>query len=212
MDITTTLTMQFDPLYATMAALAIASPGPGVLMTLTNALQHGPRATLGGILGIVAGTFIIASLCAGGIGALLAASATAFTVLKTAGAAYLIWLGLRLWRAPAASLAYPRSGHGSGTARRFAEAMVLQLSNPKPIFFFLSVFPQFLHAGQSQEGRFASLVLTHCALILAIHGMYALFAQRARAWLSAPRAAHWMNRSGAAAFMVFGVALASAKR
>ena len=89
------------PVFLLVAATTVLSPGPGVVMTLTNALRHGFRGTFGGILGISAGAFAVATLSATGLGVLLATSAAAFTVMKYVGATYLVYLGVRLWRSPA---------------------------------------------------------------------------------------------------------------
>jgi homoserine/homoserine lactone efflux protein len=202
--------LKFEPLFATLAAAAIASPGPGVLMTLTNALQHGLRAALGGILGIVAGGFLLAGLCASGVGLVLTASEQAFTAVKLAGAAYLAYLGVRLWRAPAAPVAAARAGSGEGVRLRFLEGLSLQLTNPKAIIFFLSVLPPFLRPADAGAPQFASLLLTWGALMLAIHGLYALFARQARHWLATPGAARAINRVGALTFMAFGATIAAA--
>ncbi|MET1078066.1 MAG: LysE family translocator [Pseudomonas sp.] len=198
-------------LFLAVATATVFSPGPGVLMTLTNALQSGFKGTVSGILGIAVGALIVAGISATSLGLLLAASALAFTVLKLIGAAYLIYLGVKLWRAPPLHFdtgvaARPRFG------RRFVEGLSLQLTNPKAIFFFLSVFPQFIDPGRDYAVQFASLVLTYSALVVLIHCGYALFAQRAKGWLSAPRGGRLLNRLGGATFIGFGAALATAKR
>ena len=191
------------PVFLLVAATTVLSPGPGVVMTLTNALRHGFRGTFGGILGISAGAFAVATLSATGLGVLLATSAAAFTVMKYVGAAYLVYLGIRLWRSPAAP---------TGFGRRFMEGLSLQLTNPKAIFFFLSVFPQFLDHARPMPPQFAVLVLTYSTLVVLIHSGYALSAQRARSWLGSERGGRTMNRVGGATFVFFGAALATAKR
>ena len=162
-------------LFLTVATLTVLSPGPGVLMTLTNALRYGLRGTIGGILGIAFGALLVAGISATTLGAVLAASALAFTVLKLAGAAYLIYLGARLWRSPPVPVASEQA-HQASFKRRFLEGLSLQLTNPKAIFFFLSVFPQFIEGEAGFVGQFALLVLTYAALVVVIHTGYALFA------------------------------------
>ncbi len=197
-------------LFVTLAALAILSPGPGVLMTLTNAARGGVREAVGGILGIACGAWIVAGLSALGLGVLLATSVLAFALVKLAGAAYLLWLGVRLWRAPPASPSPARVT--VRTRHRFVEGLTLQLTNPKAVFFFLAVFPQFMDLAQPDPASFAALVLTYAALVVAIHTGYALLAARARPWLASPRGGRMLNRAGGAVFMFFGAALALAKR
>jgi homoserine/homoserine lactone efflux protein len=194
-----------------VATATVLSPGPGVVMTLTNSLRYGFRGTFGGILGISAGALAVATLSATGLGVLLAASALAFTVLKYVGAAYLVYLGVRLWRAPAIRFD-PGAAHPASFGRRFLEGLSLQLTNPKAIFFFLSVFPQFIEPHRPLTGQFSLLVLTYSALVVVIHCGYALGAQRARRWLTSERGGRAVNRIGGAAFVFFGAALATARR
>ena len=198
-------------LFLTVATLTVLSPGPGVLMTLTNALRYGLRGTIGGILGIAFGALLVAGISATTLGAVLAASALAFTVLKLAGAAYLIYLGARLWRSPPVPVASEQA-HQASFKRRFLEGLSLQLTNPKAIFFFLSVFPQFIEGEAGFVRQFALLVLTYAALVVVIHTGYALFAHEARAWLTSERGGRTVNRLGGATFMCFGVALTFARK
>ena len=198
-------------LFLTVATLTVLSPGPGVLMTLTNALRYGLRGTIGGILGIASGALLVAGISATTLGAVLAASALAFTVLKLAGAAYLIYLGARLWRSPPVPVASEQA-HQASFKRRFLEGLSLQLTNPKAIFFFLSVFPQFIEGEAGFVRQFALLVLTYAALVMVIHTGYALFAHQARAWLTSERGGRTVNRLGGAPFMCFGVALTFARK
>lgn len=198
-------------LFLTVATLTVLSPGPGVLMTLTNALRYGLRGTIGGILGIAFGALLVAGISATTLGAVLAASALAFTVLKLAGAAYLIYLGARLWRSPPVPVASEQA-HQASFKRRFLEGLSLQLTNPKAIFFFLSVFPQFIEGEAGFVRQFALLVLTYAVLVVVIHTGYALFAHQARAWLTSERGGRTVNRLGGATFMCFGVALTFARK
>ena len=198
-------------LFLTVATLTVLSPGPGVLMTLTNALRYGLRGTIGGILGIAFGALLVAGISATTLGAVLAASALAFTVLKLAGAAYLIYLGARLWRSPPVPVASEQA-HQASFKRRFLEGLSLQLTNPKAIFFFLSVFPQFIEGEAGFVRQFALLVLTYAALVVVIHTGYARFAHQARAWLTSEHGGRTVNRLGGATFMCFGVALTFARK
>jgi homoserine/homoserine lactone efflux protein len=203
--------MKLYPLFLLMATATVLSPGPGVIMTLTNAIRYGMRGTFGGILGIAFGALAVAAISATSVGIILATSAIAFTILKYIGATYLIYLGVRLWRAPAIDLTN-RTTHEASFGKRFLEGLSLQLTNPKAIFFFLSVFPQFIDHDTSYAGQFATLVLTYSVLVVLIHCLYALTAQRARIWLTSTKGASMVNRIGGATFVLFGAALAAAKR
>ncbi len=203
--------MKLYPLFIFMATMTVLSPGPGVLMTLTNALRYGLRGTFGGILGIATGALVVAAISATSVGVLLAASSTAFTIVKFAGAAYLLYLGVRLWRAPPFQFLEAAS-HEASFLRRFSEGLTLQFTNPKAIFFFLSVFPQFIDPGAGFAFQFAVLVLSYSALVVLIHSLYALFAQKARGWFNGPRAGKVVNRTGAVTFLFFGAMMATARR
>ena len=203
--------MELYLLFLLMAAATVASPGPGVVMTLTNALRYGLRGTFGGILGIAFGALVVAAISATSLGVLLATSAQAFTLLKFIGAAYLVYLGIRLWRAPPFDFS-TQAAHSANFPRRFVEGLSLQLTNPKAVFFFLSIFPQFIDPARDYSLQFATLVLTYSALVVCIHCAYALFARRAKSWLTSPRGGRIVNKTAGLTFVGFGAALASASR
>ncbi len=202
--------MEHYLLFLLMASLAVLSPGPGVMLTLTNSLRYGISQSLGGIAGISLGALIVALISATGLGLVLAASAVAFSILKFAGAAYLIFLGIKMWLSkPVPVNDYPPQKHGIKI--RFIEGLSTQLLNPKAIFFFLSVFPQFIDSSVRYEPQFILLVLTYCVLIAIIHFLYALTAGKAKKWISSKRGARIVNRTGGTAFIFFGISLAVSK-
>lgn len=198
-------------MFVLVAAAAVASPGPGVVMTVTNAWRFGWSGAVGGILGIAVGVFAVAALSATGVGVILATSARAFAALKMVGAAYLVFLGVRLWRAPALRLD-AGAAHDAPFARRLGEGLSLQLTNPKALLFFLSVFPQFVDPARPYGGQFALLVTTYALLVVAIHSGYALLAARARGSFVAGHGTRALQRAGGAAFVLFGAALATSRR
>ena len=202
------------PLFLLMATVTIATPGPGVVMTLTNTLRFGVRGALGGILGLAAGIFCVATLSATSLGVLLATSAQAFTIVKLAGAAYLVYLGIRLWRAPgfSADSADSAQARPAPFHRRFIDGLTLQLTNPQSILFFMSIFPQFIDAQRPFVPQFVLLVCTFSTLLILIHLLYATGARCAGGWLRHPRVGRYINRGAGSAFVLFGVLLASAKR
>jgi homoserine/homoserine lactone efflux protein len=203
--------MKHYPLFVLMATITVFSPGPGVLLTLTNALRHSLYRTFGGILGIASGAFVVAAISATGAGIVLATSATAFTVMKYVGAVYLFFLGIKLWRAPVLEFKEEIAPVG-GFGRRYIEGIAMQLTNPKVIFFFLSIFPQFIDATDHYTTQFATLVMTYSALVVLIHLLYALMAHRAKGWLSSAKGSRAVNRVGGVTFILFGAALANANR
>lgn len=205
------MNMKLYALFLIMATMTILSPGPGVIMTLTNSLREGFRGTLAGILGLASGIVIVAGVSATGLGLVLATSALAFTVIKFVGAAYLIYLGVRLWRAPPFKF-QETAARSVSVARRFVEGLSLQVTNPKSIFFFLSVFPQFIDQSAPYGTQFSFLVFTFSALLVAIHCMYAFFAFRAKRWLTSEQGGTVVNKVGGGTLVFFGALLATAKR
>lgn len=203
--------MKLYSVFVAMAFFTVLSPGPGVVMTISNALRHSKLATLAGILGVASGALIVASISASSLGILLASSALAFSITKYIGAAYLLYLSWRLWRAPGFKFETQAKAEGSAM-KRFVEGATLQLSNPKAIFFFLSIFPQFIDVQQQYLPQFLKLVMTYAGLVILIHCGYAAFAKSAKPWLSSLKGAAIMNKSAALCFAGFGLALANAKR
>lgn len=197
-------------LFLLLATLTILSPGPGVVLTLSNALRHGWSGALPGILGIALGAFVVAGISASSLGLVLAASATAFTLLKYLGALYLLYLGVKMWRTQ--GFIPELSASASRPWRRFVEALSIQLLNPKAGFFFLAVFPQFIQPEASYSRQFLVLVASYSLLVIAVHSAYALAANGARGWLSSRRGARIAGRLSGVTFLGFGVMMASASK
>ena len=196
-------------LFVGLAAVNIVTPGPGVMLTLTNAIRHPWKDALAGILGVASGTFLVATLCVAGVGAVLLTSSVAFMVMKYAGAAYLIYLGIKMWRAPSRGFVELPTTRGS-LARRFAEGFVLQVSNPNAILFFLALFPQFIDHGDGGLARATTLVAGYATLVVAIHSLYATAARRTRVWLGSAGGGRIVNRVSGSVFILSGLALATA--
>jgi homoserine/homoserine lactone efflux protein len=198
-------------IFLAIASVTVLSPGPGVILTLTNAIRFGGAGAVNGILGIAFGTFIVAAISATSIGILLATSSIAFGIMKTVGAIYLIYLGIRLWRSSGISIDHLGITKRS-RRRQFSEGLMLQLTNPKAVFFFMSIFPQFVDFTRPYFGQFALLVTSYSGLVIVIHLGYAYLATSARGWLVSDGGGRMVNRLGGGTFVCFGVALASANR
>ena len=206
-------------LFFIMAAATVASPGPGVVLTLSNALRNGFFNTLSGIFGVACGAAVVAGISATSVGLILASSALAFTLMKYLGAAYLTYLGIKLLRAPPLQMKIsPDEGGGaargkpSRSLRYFIEGLSLQFTNPKAVFFFMSIFPQFIDSGRSYLPQFSLLVLTYSGLVVVIHCVYSLIAQKARNWITSPKGGNAVRKTSGVAFIFFGIMLARASR
>ena len=198
-------------LFFIVAIVTVMSPGPGVILTLTNTLRFGVSGAAGGILGIAFGTFIVAGISATSLGVVLATSTVAFSVMKYIGAAYLIYLGIKLWRSAPPKMETSSVGSKSRNLQ-FVEGMMLQLTNPKAVFFFLSVFPQFIDFSAHYTSQFILLVVTYSCLVVFIHFLYACLAKKARVWLTSEKGGRSVNRIGGSTFMCFGLGLAAASK
>ncbi len=189
------------------------TPGPDVLYIVSNSLRHGLRAGLVAALGIVAGCFVHVLAAALGVGALLAASSAAFTVLKWVGAAYLVWMGLRLLRSPGGApldLATGQPQDAVNLGRIFRRGFLTNVLNPKVALFFLAFVPQFIAADAGNKVlAFLLLGLVFNLNSLPINFGYAW----AAAWAGrrvglVQRAMGWLDRAAGVMFLGFGLRLA----
>ena len=190
------------------------TPGPDVLCIASNALKHGMRAGWVAALGIASGCFVHVFAAALGVGALLATSSTAFTLLKWAGAAYLAWIGLRLLLAKGAGSRWPAgaalSPEPADLWRVYRQGFLTNALNPKVALFFLAFVPQFIAPGSSDKlTAFLLLGLLFVLNSLPINFGYAWLAGSAARRLGAvQRAMRWLDRVAGLMFVGFGLSLA----
>lgn len=206
-------------LFIAAGLLLNLTPGPDVLYIVANALRKGARAGVVAALGINAGCFVHIFAAAAGVSALLATSATAFTVLKWAGAAYLVWVGIRLLVArPVPMRLDPPEGTqpasadataGAGLWAVFRGGFLTNVLNPKVAIFFLAFVPQFIAPGtESKALAFVLLGTLFNVNSIAVNCGWAL----AAAWMArrdaVQRGMHWLDRAAGAMFVGFGLKLA----
>lgn len=191
------------------------TPGPDVLYIISNALRSGVHAGLVAALGIVSGCFVHVFAAALGVGALLAASATAFTVLKWAGAAYLMWMGVKLLLAKGGGSSIVQADvKGEAVAvnlwRVYRQGFLTNVLNPKVALFFLAFVPQFIAPGTPDKvTAFLLLGLLFNVNSLPINFGYAWLAGWASRRVGAvQRTMHWMDRAAGVMFIGFGLRLA----
>lgn len=186
------------------------TPGPDVLYIVSQSLRSGVRAGLVAALGIFAGCFVHVAIAAVGLGALLAASAMAFAVVKFIGAAYLLWMGVRLLRATRPGWASSAAPGEADLGRVFRRGFLTNVLNPKVALFFLAFLPQFIAPDASHK------TLAFLALGV-LFSFNALPVTLGYAWLAAwaanrvqqlRRAMHWLDRATGVLFIGFGLRLA----
>lgn len=199
---------------ATALGLSL-TPGPNGLLVLTHGARFGLRPTVATILGGALGFLLLIAASLAGMGALLAASEAAFTAAKLLGAAYLVYLGIRLWRAPPPSMAAPLADGAAPPAaarptRLFADGLLVALSNPKALLFYAAFLPQFMRPEAAFAGQLFLLGGTFVVVEIAYELLLAGLAFRIAPWLF--RHGRSFNRIAGATFIGVGAALASAGR
>jgi threonine/homoserine/homoserine lactone efflux protein len=204
--------MPFETWLAFVAAsiVLLVIPGPTILLVVSYALGQGWRTALPMALGVALGDFTAMTLSMLGLGALLAASASVFTVLKWIGAAYLIWLGIKLWRAGGTLDAAPRTDRASA-ARMLGHAWLVTALNPKSITFFVAFLPQFLDPHRDFWTQMLVFEATFLTLAFCNALGYALAASRARTAVRDARVIRVINRVGGSLLIGAGVAAATVK-
>jgi len=187
-----------------------ATPGPDNIAILSMGLAHGRRAGMGFALGCALGCLTHTIWASLGVSALVAASDVAFAILKYAGAAYLVYLGINALRSRAAALAH---GKPATTSHFLLRGFIANAINPKVALFFFAFLPQFVNSSGRVGLQMLALGLTFAALTAAIFVPLGYFSGHVGTWLNArPAVASWMNRLTGALFIALAIRLALATR
>lgn len=194
---------------ASMVLLLI--PGPTILLVMSYALGQGWRVALPMAVGVALGDFTAMTLSMLGIGALLMTSATVFTALKWIGAAYLVWLGIKLFRAGGTFEARVETTPTS-RLKMLGHAWIVTALNPKSITFFVAFLPQFLDPKQPILPQMVIFELTFLILAFLNAFAYALVASRARRLFQKPAAIRAFNRVGGSLLVGAGIATAASRQ
>ena len=185
--------------------------GPNNLLSITIGAQHGLRASLLAAIGRLVAFAIMIAVAAFGMGALLMASEFAFTVVKFLGAAYLVWLGVKIFRSKA-QLPSKQPELGRHGVRGFIRReFLVAIGNPKAILIFTAFFPQFVTPG-NYWGSFTILGAIFLALEVLAIALYAYAGTRLSGLMRSERCLRWVNRISGGTMITFGVLLAAARR
>ncbi|MFW2512604.1 LysE family translocator [Demequina sp. SO4-13] len=207
--------------FVAVSSALVALPGPSVLFIVGRALQHGRRGALLSVVGNAGGFVVHAVAVAAGIGALVAASATAFTVLKIAGGIYLVFLGVQAIRHrhdgltdPGAVKAEGGSPRALSARRALAESFTVGVANPKTLVFMVAVLPQFVVATSGPAwSQILMLGLVFALMAVLVDSVWALAAARARGWVaSSPRRVAHVRAAGGGMLAALGVVLMASRR
>jgi threonine/homoserine/homoserine lactone efflux protein len=202
--------MSLDPWLAFTAAtiVLLVIPGPTILLVVSYALGQGWRSALPISVGVALGDFTAMTLSMLGIGALLSASSAVFTVLKLAGAAYLVYLGIKLWRA-GGRLHIEAKTATAAAGKMLGHAWLVTALNPKSITFFVAFLPQFLDTRGDVPAQMVIFETTFLVLAFANALGYALVASRARALVRSSKAVRVINKVGGGLLVSAGIAAAT---
>jgi len=203
--------------FVALSFVVIVIPGPSVLFIVGRALQHGRREALLSVIGNAGGEVVHAVLVAVGVGAIIAASATAFTVLKIVGGAYLVYLGVQAIRHRRDGLevrADAGTARAASSRRVLAQSFVVGVTNPKTLVFVAAVLPQFVDPSRGPAwAQILFLGLVFAVVAIVSDGAYALAASGARSWFArSPRRIAGVRAAGGAMMAGLGVALLVTRR
>ena len=206
-------------LFIAMTFVVSATPGPNMLLIMSVSARHGVRASVVAMLGCMTALLAMMSISAAGMGAVLQNSPQVFEALRLAGAAYLAYLGIKVWRAPVQDATVPEA---NGTAAQaaaptlktgaiFREAFLVAASNPKAILFAAAFFPQFIHADAPQFPQFAILLATFTVIEVTWYFVYAVSGQRLSVVLQRAAVMKVFNRITGGVFVGFAALMATSK-
>ncbi|SEN31919.1 Threonine/homoserine/homoserine lactone efflux protein [Stigmatella aurantiaca] len=199
--------MQFDTwLIFSVASIGLSlSPGPNSLLVLTHGALHGSRKTLFTILGGTLGFIAIIALCMFGIGALIKSSILWLTVLRWVGGAYLVWLGIQVWRSPPIDVAASTGPTEANNGSLFRQGFLAAATNPKGLLFFSAFLTQFIDPHRSLVTQFAVVAATFAVTESLVEYTLASAANRVRPWLG--RVGRRFNRACGGVFVAIGAVL-----
>ena len=200
--------------FAATSAVMLAIAGPTILLVISYALGHGRRTALATVTGVTLGDFTAMTASLAGLGALLATSAFLFTILKLIGAAYLMFLGIKLWRAPIVT--GPMGDNDNLPQERslkiFMHAYVVTALNPKSIVFFIAFVPQFLDLGKPFLPQTLILEATFLCLAALNAFLYGLLAGAARGYIRKASVQRVVNKTGGTLLIAAGAVTAGYRR
>ena len=206
------MTIESWMIYLALVIVATATPGPAVLFIITNSTLHGWKKAIYAALGNIIGLFCLGIIAITGLGTILNTSVTMFNIIKYAGAAYLIYLGLKLIfqkNATFSTIKDQLNLTDLSSQKLFFQALGVAISNPKAIVFLTALFPQFINIEEALIPQFSTLIVILMFFSFFFLMSYALLADRMKRWLSKPKKMRYFNRAGGAIFIGFGCLLAT---
>lgn len=201
-------------LFVLMTFVVSATPGPNMLLVLSNSARFGLHAAMATMVGCMSALLLMMGVSAAGLGALLQLFPAVFDALRLAGAAYLAYLGIKSWRAPVLEHAVETAGlmaPSVESAAHVRQGMLVAASNPKAILFAVAFLPQFINPVQAQLPQFGILLLTFAVIEVSWYFVYALSGKRMAVYLERASVLKVFNRVTGAAFVGFAAMMASVR-
>lgn len=198
--------------YCLAVAVLVLIPGPVVTLVVANSLRHGRRSGLTTVAGASIGNAILLGATAVGLVAFFALLSEVFEIVRWAGAVYLIWLGIKAWRAHGVNEAATTAVAVRSSHAVFLEGFLIAITNPKAILFYIAFLPQFVDPHLRAGPQLLAMIATMIAMALLSDSTYALLAGRARGWFTAPARRRLQSRISGTLLIGVGCGLLVARR
>ena len=208
------MSSNFILLYITTVFIASILPGPSMLLALTHGMQFGAKRTIASAMGNVTISLVQASISVAGLGTILIASETAFQLIKLAGAAYLIYMGIGILFSPKMSVVPENNSqlqNEFSLRKMFLQAAIVTAGNPKAIVFFTAIFPQFINPEAPYLPQLCILLSTGGLVAFTCFMIYAIGGQKIVVLFANARVGKYINRVIGGTFVGAGIGLAASK-
>ncbi|MFT5220748.1 MAG: homoserine/homoserine lactone efflux protein [Planctomycetota bacterium] len=205
------VTLKLYSIFLVVAIVIMVTPGPAVVLAITNGILHGVRGALFAIFGNMTGLVILTAISSLGLGAVISTNDWLFDLLKWLGGLYLVYLGVMMWRTDKSRIGVSvqiDSVKSLTHGQLYQRGLMVTASNPKAIIFVTALLPQFIQPQQPLIPQFAILIGTMLAMQLLVLGSYALLANQIRHWLNYGGRIKLLHRIIGSCFVGFGILLA----
>jgi threonine/homoserine/homoserine lactone efflux protein len=209
------VSFEFIFVYSVTVFVASILPGPSMLLALTHGMKYGVKKTMASASGNLIVTLLQAAVSIAGLGTILIASEGLFNIIKWAGAAYLVYMGLVIWRSPKSSVSQGSPGVSSAApspGKMFLEGALVTAGNPKAIVFFTAVFPQFIDPDVAYLPQFGTLMLAGGFIAFGCFMLYAACGQKIVALFSRAAVGKYVNKVIGGTFIGAGIGLAVSRK
>jgi len=208
-------------LFIVVGTAAVVSPGPAILLAISNSVRFGMSKVLLSSLGNITGLFILSTAAIFGLGAVFKTSTHLFLLVKIIGAAYLIYLGVRQWCSKSNFFEdqidmqkikkFSKRNITKSKLKIFSEGFLIAMTNPKAILFFTALFPPFIDTSKALPQQFLIMTSTFMAMSFICLMSYGFLASRVKGWFAKGNRTTWFNRVLGSVFITIGVGVLSLK-